>query len=265
MKKRTAKQICACKGREPIVCLTAADCAVARLLDAVGLHVILVGDSLGMTTLGFDSTLPVTMEQMLHHTAAVVRGVKQALVIADMPFMSYQVSSGQALKNAGRLVQEAGADGVKIEGGVARRRTVSRLVENGIPVLGHIGLMPQSVRMTGGYRVQGRRQEEANGLLADARALEEAGAFAIVLECVPCHLAAEVTAAVGVPVIGIGAGPDCDGQILVTADLLGMESGVCPTFVKRYAELGEIMRKAFTTYRDEVADGTFPGPEHAFH
>jgi 3-methyl-2-oxobutanoate hydroxymethyltransferase len=262
--KWTAKRIQSSKGREKIACLTAADFAVARLLDQAGVPLVLVGDSLGMTTLGYETTLPVTIEDMLHHTAAVVRGVKHALVIADMPFMTYQVSAAQALRNAGRLIQEAGADGVKIEGGAIRARTVARLVENGIPVLGHLGLTPQSVRAMGGYKVQARKPDEARQLLVDARKLEEAGAFAIVLECIPEELAREVTESVGVPTIGIGAGRYCDGQILVTSDLLGIDTGVSAKFTKRYAELGRMMSEAFKSYVQDVTTSVFPAKEHAF-
>jgi 3-methyl-2-oxobutanoate hydroxymethyltransferase len=265
MKKWTAPRIQASKGREKIVCLTAADFAVARLLDEAGVHLILVGDSLGMTTLGYDTTLPVRIEDMVHHTAAVVRGVKQALVIADMPFMSYQVSSAQALRNAGMLIQGAGADGVKIEGGKIRARTVQRLVQNGIPVLGHIGLTPQSVRAMGGYRLQGREPAEAQALLSDAKALAGAGAFAIVLECLPEELGRAITEAVPVPTIGIGAGRFCDGQILVTSDLLGIDSGVDTKFTKRYAEVGQIMADAFRQYAQDVQSGAFPASCHTYH
>jgi len=264
MKAWTATRIQASKGREKLACLTAADAAVARLLDQAGVPLILVGDSLGMTTLGYETTLPVTLADMLHHTAAVVRGVQQALVIADMPFMTYQVSAAQALKHAGRLVQEAGADGVKIEGGRIRARTVARLVANGIPVLGHLGLTPQSVRAMGGYKVQGRAPDEARAMLADAQALEAAGVFAIVLECIPEVLGREITAAVGVPTIGIGAGRYCDGQILVTSDVLGIDSGVSPKFTKRYANVGDTMSQAFKAYVRDVGTGTFPAAKHAF-
>jgi len=256
--KWTVPRIKACKGVEKIACLTAGDCATARLLDAAGLHLVLVGDSLANTLLGYETTLPVTMEQMLHHTAAVVRGVRQALVVADMPFMSYQVSDERALANAGRFLKEAGADAVKLEGGGLRETCIRRLTGNGIPVMGHIGLTPQSVRAMGGYKVQGRLPAEAETLLSDAGALEAAGVFAIVLECVPHDLAARITAAVSVPTIGIGAGGDCDGQVLVTTDMLGIDTGATPSFVKRYAELGDAMKAAFLGYRDDVANGRFP-------
>ena len=259
----TATKIKALKGREKIACLTAYDYFTARLLDEAGIPLVLVGDSLGMTVLGYDSTLPVTMEQMLHHCAAVVRGVRDALVVADMPFMSYQATVGEALQNAGRFLKEAGAGAVKIEGGALRAETIRALGENGIPVLGHIGLTPQSVLAMGGYKVQGRRPEEAESLLRDAHALEAAGVFALVLECVPKELGAEITAAVKVPTIGIGAGPGCDGQILVSHDLLGLGESA-PRFAKRYADLGKAMREAFAAYRADVTASRFPADEHSY-
>jgi 3-methyl-2-oxobutanoate hydroxymethyltransferase len=201
---------------------------------------------------------------MLHHTAAVVRGVKNALVVADMPFMSYQVSAEQAVENAGRFIKEAGAEAVKIEGGRFRCPTIRALIDNGIPVLGHIGLTPQSVRAMGGYKVQGRKPAEAEKLLDDARALTDAGVFALVLECIPSALGAEITHAVEVPTIGIGAGPGCDGQVLVTHDLLGLYTGLTPKFAKRYAELGAEMKRAVQQYREETETSVFPGPEHSY-
>lgn len=264
MKKWTATGIRRCKGKQKIVSLTAYDCPTARLIDEAGAHLILVGDSLGMTALGYATTLPVTMEEMLHHTAAVVRGVTHAIVVADMPFMSYQVSPAQALKNAGRLIQSAGADAVKIEGGGIRIRTIQKLVQNGIPVMGHIGLTPQSVRQMGGYAVQGRKKKEAERLIADAVALADAGVFSLVLECMPESLAGEITDCVDVPTIGIGAGKRCDGQILVTNDLLGIDSDVSPTFVKRYANLGAAMAKAFRAYADDVTQERFPAKKHTY-
>jgi len=260
----TTSRIRECKGQARIACLTASDYAMARIIDQAGIPLVLVGDSLAMTVLGYETTLPVTMVEMLHHTAAVARGVEEALVVADMPFMSYQVSPQQAVENAGRFLKEAGADAVKIEGGSVRVETVKALVENGIPVLGHIGLTPQSIRQMGGYKVQGRASEEAQALVADAKALAEAGIFALVLECVPRALAAEITQGIDVPTIGIGAGPECDGQVLVTYDLLGMYSDLSPSFVKRYAELGPLMRQAFESYRDDVVQGEFPADEHCF-
>jgi len=262
--KWTAGKIRALKGREKFACLTAYDYTTARLLDQAGLPLILVGDSLATPMLGYADTLPVTMADMLHHTSAVARGVKSALLVADMPFMSYQVSISQAIENAGRFVKEAGADAVKIEGGAFRTPTVKALIENGIPVLGHIGLTPQSIHAMGGYKVQGKKPAEAQTLLRDAQALAEAGVFALVLECMPPALGGEITRTVTVPTIGIGAGPHCDGQILVTPDVLGLFREFTPKFVKRYANLGAEMTKAFAEYKADVAQGTFPGPEHCY-
>ena len=262
--KWTGKRIRALKGTRRIACLTAYDYATSRALDESGIPLILVGDSLAMTVLGYKTTLPVTVEEMLHHCSAVSRGVRTALVVAALPFMSYQVSTEQALLNAGRFIKEAGADAVKVEGGATRAPVVEALVQNGIPVLGHIGLTPQSIREMGGYKVQGKEPEEAEALIADAKALEQAGAFAIVLECMPAALAGEITAAVSVPTIGIGAGQACDGQILVTHDILGLFSDFTPKFVKRYADLGSRMREAFAAYRDEVERGDFPTDAHEY-
>lgn len=260
----TTAAIRAAKGKHPLACLTAYDYQGARLMDEAGLPLILVGDSLAMTVMGYPNTLPVTMEEMLHHTRAVVRAVKRALVVADMPFMSYQASTSQAVANAGRFLKEAGAGAVKIEGGAFRAPLVRTLVENGIPVLGHIGLTPQSVQETGGYRVEGRTPAAAAALLADAQALEAAGAFALVLECMPAPVAATISRALAIPTIGIGAGAGCDGQILVTHDLLGMFTAFTPKFVKRYAELGEAMGAAFAAYKADVEKREFPGPEHSY-
>ena len=260
----TVPRIRAAKGKQKLVCLTAYDYATAHLLDEAGLHLVLVGDSLAAAMLGYESTLPVTMEQMLYHTAAVARGVRNALVVADMPFLSYQVSIEQAIDNAGRLVKESGAGAVKIEGGAFRKPVVQALTDNGIPVLGHIGLTPQSVHAIGGYKVQGRDAESAEQLLQDALSLEEAGVFAIVLECMPAELGTQITAAAGVPTIGIGAGSGCDGQILVTHDVLGLPESHTPRFVKTYADLASEMRKAVAAYSKDVQNGTFPGPEHGY-
>lgn len=261
----SAAKIKALKGREKIACLTAYDFFTARLMDEAGVPMILVGDSLGMAVLGYETTLPVTLEQMLHHGAAVSRAVRSALVVGDMPFMSYQVSREQALENAGRFLKEGGVGAVKLEGGAMRAGTVAALVDNGIPVLGHIGLTPQSIREMGGYKVQGRRPGEADRLLADAQALAKAGVFAIVVECVPRELGAEITAAVNVPTIGIGAGPGCDGQVLVCHDLFGMTPpGQTPKFVKRYAELGDAMRGAVAAYREDVEAGRFPNESQSY-
>jgi 3-methyl-2-oxobutanoate hydroxymethyltransferase len=262
--KWTAAKIKALKGKQKITCLTAYDYTQARLVDDSEIELILVGDSLAMTVLGYEDTLPVTMDEMLHHTRAVVRGVTSALVVADMPFMSYQVSADQAVFNAGRFLKDAGAGAIKIEGGSERVPLVERLVANGIPVLGHIGLTPQSINETGGYKVQGKTTEAAEKLIADAKSLSEAGVFAIVLECVPEELGKAITEAVSVPTIGIGAGRGCDGQILVIHDLLGMFTGKSPKLAKRYAELGDAMKKAFGQYRSEVQDGTFPGEDNIY-
>jgi 3-methyl-2-oxobutanoate hydroxymethyltransferase len=264
MKLWNVAKVKASKGVCKLACVTAYDTAFARLADAAGIPLLLVGDSLGMTVLGFSSTLPVTMEQMLHHTAAVVRGTTEALVVADMPFLSYQISIPEAVRNAGRFLQEAGADAVKVEGGAFRSELVRTLTRNGIPVLGHIGLTPQSVNVFGGYKVQGRTRGEGEQLITDALALAEAGAFATVLECVPPDIAAAVTAASPVPVIGIGAGPVCDGQVLVMHDLLGLSEGTVPKFVKPYAALADTVRSAFRTYAAEVQSGLFPGPENCY-
>jgi 3-methyl-2-oxobutanoate hydroxymethyltransferase len=264
MKIWTVPRVRQSKGRQRLACLTACDCVTARMMDEAGLPLILVGDSLGMTVLGFDSTLPVTLEQMLHHTAAVSRGVKQALVIADMPFLSYQGPIDQAIVNAGRFLKEAGADAVKIEGGAIRTDLIRALTSNGIPVMGHIGLTPQSVLELGGFKVQGRTPAGAESLLADARAVSDAGAFSLVLECIPASLAANITASTPIPTIGIGAGPGCDGQVLVVHDMLGMNDSLQPRFVKRFAEIGKEMRSAFAAYLREVEAGTFPLPEHGY-
>ncbi len=264
MKLWSTAKIRESKGVCKLPCLTAYDYTCARLADAAGIPLLLVGDSLGMSVLGYPSTLPVTLDMMLHHTAAVARAARDALVVADMPFLSYQISQPEAFRNAGRFLQEAGADAVKIEGGAFRASLVATLTENGIPVLGHIGLTPQSVNVLGGYRVQGRTREAADQLVADARALAAAGAFAVVLECVPPDVAAAVTGACPVPVIGIGAGPECDGQVLVMNDLLGLSDGPPPRFVRRYAKLDAVLGEAFRAYADDVRDGAFPSPEHCY-
>ncbi len=260
--KWTVSRIRAC--RETFAAVTAYDYLTGRLADRAGLPLILVGDSLGMTVLGYADTLPVTMADMLHHTAAVVRGVTQALVVGDMPFLSYQVSEDEALRNGGLFLKQAGADAVKLEGGAFRAPLIHRMVENGIPVMGHLGLTPQSVKAMGGYRVQGRTDEEARRLLADARALEDAGVFCMVLEGMPAEVARQITESVRVPTIGIGAGPHCRAQILVMADLLGLFDDFKPKFVKRYAELAREMELALKTYSAEVREGRFPAAEHGY-
>lgn len=262
--KWTASKIKALKGKQHFACLTACDYITAKIIDESGIPLMLVGDSLGMVVLGYETTLPVTMAEMLHHTAAVVRGVKSSLVVADMPFLSYHVSVQQALENAGRFIQSAGSGAVKIEGGALRSPTVQALTENGIPVMGHIGLTPQSICTLGGYKIAGRRSAEIKKLVSDAKALEKAGAFAIVLECMPPETARKITAMIKIPTIGIGAGPYCDGQILVTHDMLGLSGGVSPKFVKRYVDLTAQIREAVGKYKTEVESKKFPAKEHCY-
>lgn len=263
-KQWTALTIKNLKGQKKIACVTAYDFSSARLADEAGIPLVLVGDSLGMTVLGYDTTLPVTMEEMLHHTRAVARAVKQAMVVADMPFLSYQGSEDEALINAGRFLKEAGADAVKVEGGAVRVELVHRMVANGIPVMAHLGLTPQSVNAFGGFKVQGKTERDAEQLRRDAKDLAEAGAFSLVLECIPQKLAAEITSSINIPTIGIGAGPGCDGQVLVWHDLLGLYHGAQPRFVKRYAELGSEITRALTSYKDEVEQSIFPTEEQGY-
>jgi 3-methyl-2-oxobutanoate hydroxymethyltransferase len=255
--KWTAPKIKALKGAQKIAVLTAYDYLTARYVDEAGIPVVLVGDSLANTVLGYETTLPVTMDEMVHHTAAVSRGVKEALIVADMPFMSYQGTLEHALENAGRFIKEGRADAVKVEGGAMRADRIAKMVANGIPVLGHIGLLPQSVKETG-YKVQGKTDESAQQLIDDALAVEKAGAFAVVLECVPSELAQKITAALKIPTIGIGAGPHCDGQVLVFTDVLGMGHGHVPGFVKKFADLRPQIQSALSFYRKEVEQGGFP-------
>lgn len=242
---------------EPIAVLTAYDAVLARLFERAGVDVILVGDSVGMTVLGYPSTIPVTVDMMVHHTQAVVRGTSRALIVADMPFLAAQVSVSDAVANAGRLIQEGGAAAVKIEGGQPIVDTVRRLVDIGIPVMGHLGLQPQSVHQLGGYRRRAVEPADAERLLQEARVLEEAGAFAIVLESIPADVAAMATRLLSVPTIGIGAGPSCDGQVLVGHDMLGLSSSV-PSFVRQYAQLAQTIDTAATAYVRDVKDGRFP-------
>lgn len=252
------------KGKRPLVMVTAYDYPTARTAEEAGVDAVLVGDSLGMAVLGYDSTLPVTMEDMIHHSKAVRRGLSRALMVVDMPFMSYQVGVEDALRNAGRLVQEGGADAVKLEGGEPVVPQIRALVRSGIPVMGHLGLTPQSVHQLGGYKVQGRSPDAAARIVEDARRLEEAGCFSLVLECVPQSVAAEVRDAVSVPVIGIGAGVACDGQVLVIHDLLGWTYGKPPRFVKQYANFAEWAAQAVRTYAEEVREGRFPTVLHTY-
>lgn len=264
MNKLTIKSIIQKKGKEKIAALTAYDFPFARILDAVGIDIILVGDSLGMVLLGYESTIHVTMREMLHHTKAVARAVKQALVVSDMPFGSYQASGDQAFRNAKRFLQEGGANAVKLEGGRSMAKVVDRLVRGGIPVMGHIGMTPQTATFLGGYKVQGRTSKEVRKLLEDARSLEEAGVFSLVLECVPSRLAEQITRKVSCPTIGIGAGPKTDGQILVLHDLLGFEGSFRPRFVRRYAEFEKEAKKAFGRYLADVRSGQFPSLRESF-
>lgn len=249
---------------EKIAMLTAYDYSTAKLIDEAGVPLILVGDSLGMVVLGYESTIPVTIEVMLHHTKAVVRGTKKALVVGDMPFMTYHISLEDALRNAGRFIQEAGAQAVKLEGGVTVAEKVRRIVDCGIPVMGHIGLTPQSINQFGGHKIQGKTPEAAKRLLEDAKALEQAGVFSIVMETVPAPLAALITRKVSVPTIGIGAGAGCDGQVQVVNDILGSFSDFVPKHAKQYAKLTEIIRSAVTQYYNEVKDGSFPTEKQSF-
>jgi len=252
------------KRGEKIAMITAYDCPSARLVEQAGVPLILVGDSLGMVVLGYDSTVPVTMEEMLHHVKAVVRGTRHAHVVADMPFMSYQVSAEEALRNAGRMLKEGGAQSVKLEGGVRVAETVRRLVESGIPVMGHLGLTPQSVNQLGGYKVQGKTPAAAVRLVNDAVTLEQAGAYAIVLEAIPVQLAKVISERVSVPTIGIGAGLHCDGQVQVFHDILGLFTDFVPKHAKRYAEVGEAIVGAVNRYVSEVREQRFPTDRESF-
>ena len=260
----TVPDIRAAKGVRRIAMLTAYDYPGARLLDAAGVDVVLVGDSLGNNALGYDSTLPVTMEEMLHHTKAVVRGTQRALVVADMPYLSYHTGKRDAIRNAGRFLKEAGAAAVKIEGGRRRAALVRALVDAEIPVMGHVGLTPQSVHVMGGYKVQGKRVDEAAALVEDAKALEEAGIFSLVLEAMPETVGRRITESVGVPTIGIGAGRGCDGQVLVFTDFLGLSEGHSPRFVRRYADLAATIEAAARAFAADVRNGDYPSAEETY-
>ncbi len=249
---------------EKIVMVTAYDYPTAKIVDEVGIPMILVGDSLGMVVLGYESTIPVTIEEMLHHTKAVVRGTKNAMIVGDMPFMTYHTNVDDALRNAARFIQEAGAQAIKLEGGVTVAEKVRRIVECGIPVMGHLGLTPQSILQLGGYRIQGRSVTAAAKMLEDARALEQAGAFAVVLETVPTPLATLISQKLSIPTIGIGAGIGCDGQIQVIQDVLGSFTDFVPKHAKQYAKISDIIRKALTEYTSEVKAGTFPTEKQSF-
>ena len=256
---RNAKQ-----KNERLTMLTAYDYSTAKLIDASGVDSVLVGDSLGMVMLGYEDTLSVTMEDMIHHTKAVARGVKDALIVSDLPFMSYQTSVYDAVSNAGRLIKEGRAQAVKLEGGIEVCPQIKAIVEASIPVMAHLGLTPQSVNAFGGFKVQGKDEEAARSLIEQAKAVEAAGAFAVVLECIPAKLAELITKSISIPTIGIGAGNGCDGQVLVYQDMLGLYSDFTPKFVKRYAEIGPQMQTAIEDYITEVKSGAFPAAEHTF-
>ena len=260
----TASLLTKKENHEKITMLTSYDYSMAGMVDAAGIDMILVGDSLGMVTLGYENTLSVTMDDMIHHTSAVVRGTTNTMVVGDMPFLSYHISTQEAVRNAGRFIQEAGAQSVKLEGGTERVDTIKAILDAQIPVMGHIGMTPQSVNQFGGFKVQGKDIETAKKIIDDAKALEKAGVFGMVLECVPTPLAQRITEEAGIPTIGIGAGPYCDGQVLVVNDMLGMFKGHIPKFVKKFANLEPLIIEAFQSYKNEVEAGTFPGPEHGF-
>ncbi len=259
----TITDLAAFKARaEKFAMLTAYDVQVARILDEAGIPVLLVGDSLGQVVLGYDTTIPVSVDEMLHHCRAVARGARNALIVGDMPFGSYQVSVEDGIQNAARFLKEGGAHAVKVEG--PQTQLTERLSSQGVPVMGHLGLTPQSVHLFGGYKVQGRTEEQADRIMRYAKELQDAGAFALVLECVPADLAAAVTRALSIPTIGIGAGPHTDGQVLVINDLIGLAHGIAPKFVKRYADVSSIISGAARAYAAEVVSGVYPGPEHTY-
>jgi len=265
-KKLTPVDIQAMKSNgKRISMLTAYDYPTALLQDRAGIDVILVGDSLGMTVLGYENTLPVTMDEMIHHTKAVTRGTQYALVIGDMPFMSYNTSERDAVFNAGRFMKEGRADAVKLEGGATVKDVVKAIVKAGIPVMGHIGLTPQTISMLGGFKVQGKDAQAAQRIIDDALLLEDAGAFSVLLEAIPAPIAKRITERLKVPTIGIGAGVHCDGQVLVVHDMIGLFDRFTPKFAKRYVNMSELLLKAFETYRDEVIKGDFPTDQHSFH
>ncbi len=263
--QRKSKAAGSITNSKKIACLTAYDYPTARLLDEAGVDILLVGDSLGMVVLGYDSTLPVTIDEMLHHTRAVRRGARHALVVADMPYGSYHTDLSESLRNAMRFIKDAGAEAVKVEGGERRLELIARLTEAEIPVMGHVGLTPQSVNALGGYHVQGKTPQSADQLMRDARAVEAAGAFAIVLEAMPRELAAQITGEVRIPTIGIGAGPDCDGQILVLSDMLGLTFGQTPKFSRQYTNLGDLISGAVREYCDDVRSANFPSDAESYH
>ena len=250
---------------EKITALTAYDYSFSRILDEAGVDILLVGDSLGSVIQGRENTLPVTLGEVIYHTRAVVRGRERALVVADMPFLSFQISVEEAKRNAGKIIQEAGAEAVKLEGGVEMLETIEAIVKIGIPVMGHVGLTPQSLHRFGGYKVQGKEKDQREKIVQDALAVEEGGAFSVVLESIPLDLAQEITRRLSIPTIGIGAGVHCDGQVLVVHDMLGLFDMYTPKFVKRYADLKSVMSEAVRNYNAEVREGKFPDEEHSFH
>ena len=264
MKKTVSTLQQAKENGQKITMLTAYDYSTAKLMDEAGIDMILVGDSLGNVILGYEDTISVTMEDMIHHGAAVSRGAKETMVVVDMPFMSYQISVEEAVTNAGRLMKEGRANAVKLEGGKSVCPQIKAITQAGIPVVAHLGLTPQSINALGGYKVQGKSEDAAKKLLEDALAVQEAGAFALVLECVPTKLASLITKKLTIPTIGIGAGNECDGQVLVYQDMLGMFSDYVPKFVKQFAQVGEIMKKAFSDYKEEVASGAFPAEKNSY-
>ena len=264
MKKTVSTLQQAKENGQKITMLTAYDYSTAKLMDEAGIDMILVGDSLGNVILGYEDTISVTMEDMIQHGAAVSRGVKETMVVVDMPFMSYQISVEEAVTNAGRLMKEGRANAVKLEGGKSVCPQIKAITQAGIPVVAHLGLTPQSINALGGYKVQGKSEDAAKKLLEDALAVQEAGAFALVLECVPTKLASLITKKLTIPTIGIGAGNECDGQVLVYQDMLGMFSDYVPKFVKQFAQVGEIMKKAFSDYKEEVASGAFPAEKNSY-
>ena len=264
MKKTVSTLQQAKENGQKITMLTAYDYSTAKLMDEAGIDMILVGDSLGNVILGYEDTISVTMEDMIHHGAAVSRGVKETMVVVDMPFMSYQISVEEAVTNAGRLMKEGRANAVKLEGGKSVCPQIKAITQAGIPVVAHLGLTPQSINALGGYKVQGKSEDAAKKLLEDALAVQEAGAFALVLECVPTKLASLITKKLTIPTIGIGAGNECDGQVLVYQDMLSMFSDYVPKFVKQFAQVGEIMKKAFSDYKEEVASGAFPAEKNSY-
>ena len=265
LSRKSVSSASSSESQNKITCLTAYDYPTARLLDEAGVDIILVGDSVGMAVLGYDSTLPVTLDEMLHHVRAVRRGTRHALLVADMPYGSFHVSIEDSVRNAMRLVKEGGAEAVKVEGGERRLELIHRLVEAEIPVMGHVGLTPQSINAMGGFHVQGKSTDAARHVERDARAVEAAGAFAVVLESMPRELAARITKQLRIPTIGIGAGPDCDGQVLVFHDLVGLTEGHTPKFVRRYADLAAEITRAVTEYCGDVRSGKFPSDAESYH